>query len=106
MKKIAQCELSNPATCNHRIDGDLSHIVLCGGNGLSEDIMKCPYRYIEIVEDVAETKDPICLYELSIDGEIIGVFSDEDKASKYANSIGEETHQVFPLGTFLKTDME
>jgi hypothetical protein len=46
------------------------------------------------------------LYELVINGWVEGVFSSEEEASKYADRNGEVTHQIFPLGTMLATDIK
>ena len=46
------------------------------------------------------------LYELVINGWVEGVFSSENTASKYANRNGDVTHQIFPLGTYLATDIK
>lgn len=48
----------------------------------------------------------IALYELVINGWVEGVFSSEEAASKYANRDGDVTHQIFPLGTLLATDIK
>jgi hypothetical protein len=45
------------------------------------------------------------MYELVIDGIVEGVFTTEQSASAYANRDGDVTHQVFPIGTFLATDI-
>ena len=44
MKKTQLCNLQSPANCEHRIDGKLSHTILCGNNPLSESYKKCPYK--------------------------------------------------------------
>ena len=45
--------------------------------------------------------------ELMINGNVIGVFSSEDKASEYARKhYPDVSHQILPLGTFLETDMD
>lgn len=44
--KIPFCGLEGLADCEHRIDGKLSHCILCGGNDLCDDVKKCPYRVI------------------------------------------------------------
>ena len=46
MKDIPICELKKPANCEYRIDGGLSHIILCSGNKLCKDIGECPNRKV------------------------------------------------------------
>lgn len=48
--KTQLCTLKPPANCEHRIDGRLSHTILCGNNSLSDSFKNCPYKQIaEIV---------------------------------------------------------
>ena len=54
-KQTAICKLSPPATCEHRIDGRLSHTILCGGNGLCDDVKKCPCRALAEIKELAAT---------------------------------------------------
>ena len=44
-KETALCDLKYPPTCQYKIDGQLSHTVLCGGNDLNSDVKKCPHRW-------------------------------------------------------------
>lgn len=49
------CNLKPPADCEHRIDGKLSHTILCGNNPLNESFKKCPYKQLaKIVLESAE----------------------------------------------------
>jgi hypothetical protein len=50
MKEIPVCDLNQPANCDHRIDGKLSHVRLCGGNNLYGEVKDCPYRRVFIAE--------------------------------------------------------
>ena len=43
-KKAQLCNLKKPADCEHRVDGKLSHIILCGNNPLSYTYKDCPYK--------------------------------------------------------------
>lgn len=52
VKQTAICKLSNPAECEFRIDGKLSHTILCGGNKLCEYVNKCPYRVIAEIKEL------------------------------------------------------
>ncbi len=47
------------------------------------------------------------MVELMINSIIMGVFSSEKAAEEWCNKYhSHEGHQIFPLGTFLETDME
>ena len=55
------CTLHPPATCQHRIDGKLSHTILCGNNPVSDSFKKCPYKKIaEIVLQSLSGSDTKC----------------------------------------------
>ena len=46
------------------------------------------------------------LYELVVNGDIIGVFSSIKKAQQYGNkTYSKNSYSIFPLGTLLKTDI-
>ena len=53
--QTALCKLAKPATCEYRIDGRLSHTILCGGNGLCDDVKKCPCRALAEIKELAAT---------------------------------------------------
>lgn len=57
MNMIPLCELKGPADCFNRIDGKLSHLMLCGGNQLDELVKKCPYRKLYGYEAVPKVED-------------------------------------------------
>lgn len=49
------CKLSAPATCEYRVDGRLSHTILCGGNQLCDEVKKCPCRALAEIRELAAT---------------------------------------------------
>lgn len=47
------------------------------------------------------------MYELCYNGQIIGIFSTEDAATKYMHKAHPgASFSIFPIGTFMETDME
>lgn len=49
--RIPVCKLVGPADCQYRVNGELSHIMLCGGNRFNEYVEKCLFRQILIAEE-------------------------------------------------------
>ncbi len=56
-KDAHTCWLCGPANCQHRIDGKLSFVFLCGGNSLSDEVAGCPYRFRATILDDYVAKD-------------------------------------------------
>jgi hypothetical protein len=48
------CTLNEPAECKYRIDGKLSHVTLCGGNSLFDEIKRCGLRILVTVTEKIE----------------------------------------------------